>query len=533
MKHSSGEREYSYASELDEPSISVARIIHTLRGYVPTILLTLAAVAVGYAIFATAKYLMTPSQRVTTQMFRLEFKGAQSGEYPNGVKFSPAEILTTPVLLRVYNDNELQRFISFPVFTRSLFIAESNPEYERVLSEYRSRLADPKLTPVDRDRIVTEFESKRASLSKGDLAIQFVRLSQSREMPEVVVRKVLSDVLAAWSNRAVREQRVTQHRISVLSPDVVNPTALEQSEPLAAIHVLRLKIVRVINDLNDLDRVAGAELARTPNGALSIEEIRTRLEEIIRFRLEPLVTIASVNDPGAARRFMEAQLAYDQRVLAARRQSVEAVRQAINAYAMQNGASPNDLVPPSGQQPSSNISPSVGNVSPVISEGFLDRLVALANQSTDIEYRQSMISELRMAAEYVIPAENAVAYDEALLRSIGTAPSNTAAAQSVREQIEQSRKEVRQLITNVNELHRVLSATLNPSTQLYSLTGVSTTTIERGSNVSRLLGIGFLLLLLTLPVTVALCLVHSKVRAEEEELAEESLAATAAGSTTG
>ncbi|HEX6160125.1 MAG TPA: hypothetical protein VF111_08165, partial [Thermoanaerobaculia bacterium] len=241
MKHSSSEREYPYASELDEPSISVAHIIHVLRRYVPTILLTLAAVAVGYAIFAAARYLITPSQRVTTQMFRLEFKGATAGAYPNGVKFSPSEILSTPVLLRVYNDNDLQRFINFPAFTRSLFIIESNPEYERVLSEYRSRLADPKLMPVDRDRITTEFESKRASLSKADLAIQFVRLEQTREVPEVLVRKVLSDILAGWATRAVREQRVLQHRVSVLSPDVVNPTALEATEPIAAIHVLRLK----------------------------------------------------------------------------------------------------------------------------------------------------------------------------------------------------------------------------------------------------------------------------------------------------
>ena len=533
MKHSSAEREYPYATEVDEPSISVARIIHILRGYIPTILLTLAAVAVGYTIVATARYLMTPSQRVTSQMFRLEFKGAQTGEYPNGVKFSPAEILTTPVLLRVYNDNELQRFISFPVFTRSLFVAESNPEYERVLSEYRSRLADPKLTPVDRDRIASEFESKRATLSKGDLALNFVRLEQSREVPEVLVRKVLSDVLAAWSTRAVREQRVMQHRISVLSPDVVNPSNVEQTEPIAAIHVLRLKISRVVADLAELDAIPGAELARTPNGALSLEEIRTRLEEITRFRLEPLVSTAVVSDPAAARRFMETQLAYDQRLLTARRQSVEALRQAINAYALQSGTKADDAAP-SGQQTPGGSGMRGQSVSPVISEGFLDRLVDLANQSTDIEYRQAMARELRTAAEAVIPAENAVSYDEALLRAIGNAPPNPTGAQAVREQIEQSRKEVRQLIANVNELHRVLSATLNPSTQLYSLTGLSAATIERGANVSRLVGIGFLLLLLTLPLTIVLCLVHHKVREEErEELADESLPATAAESTTG
>ena len=88
-----------------EPAWSVSHLIHTLRKYFPVIFLGMVAVMVGYVIVAAAAYLLAPSQRVTTQTFRLDFKGADRGEYPNGTKFSSIEIVSPPIVLKVYQRN--------------------------------------------------------------------------------------------------------------------------------------------------------------------------------------------------------------------------------------------------------------------------------------------------------------------------------------------------------------------------------------------------------------------------------------------
>ena len=94
----SEQRQEYPSQERHEPAVSVSHLIHTLGKYLPAILLGMAAVMVVYIIVATAAYLLSPSQRSTSQAFRLDFKGADHGEYPNGVKFSTTEIVSAPIV---------------------------------------------------------------------------------------------------------------------------------------------------------------------------------------------------------------------------------------------------------------------------------------------------------------------------------------------------------------------------------------------------------------------------------------------------
>lgn len=51
-------------------------------------------------------------------------EGAADGEYPNGAKFSREEIIATPVLMRVYETNDLEQYGGFGEFA-SAFLVES------------------------------------------------------------------------------------------------------------------------------------------------------------------------------------------------------------------------------------------------------------------------------------------------------------------------------------------------------------------------------------------------------------------------
>src|SRR6266851_5651403 len=141
-----------------EPPISLSHFAHVIRNYRPIILLSLAGVAFAFLIVALAMSLFGPAERITTQIFRLDFAGAGQGEYPNKTKFNIADIINGPTLNRVWRDDHLGDYISFGNFSRSVFVLESNKQYDQLAAEYQAKLADPKLSPVDRERLQKEYE---------------------------------------------------------------------------------------------------------------------------------------------------------------------------------------------------------------------------------------------------------------------------------------------------------------------------------------------------------------------------------------
>src|SRR5258708_38008873 len=75
---------------VDRP-VSISHFMHTLQAYAPTILLSSAAIAILYVILGVAIYVLSPTQRISSQQFRLDFEGASEAKYPNGIKFSSSD----------------------------------------------------------------------------------------------------------------------------------------------------------------------------------------------------------------------------------------------------------------------------------------------------------------------------------------------------------------------------------------------------------------------------------------------------------
>ncbi|HYS52871.1 MAG TPA: hypothetical protein VER58_03775 [Thermoanaerobaculia bacterium] len=504
-----------------------------IRRYRPVILLSLACVVLAFLIIAVSVSLFGPSEEITTQTFRLDFVGAGRGEYPNKTKFNIADIISGPIVTRVWQENHLTDYISFGNFSRSVFVLESNRQYEQLAAEYQAKLADAKLSPVDRERLQREFEQKTESISKNEYAISFDHRSLKRSIPEPLARKVLLDILNDWAEFAVNQQHVIAYQVSVLSPEILAPSAIEQRDLVAAIEVLRSKANRVITNIDKFEGLPGATLARTSKDHMSLEEARIRLDEIMRFRLEPLlaaVVHASglINDRATTIRFLESQLAYDQRRLESAQRQADSIRESIAVYeepaatvAVASGAAKKPEQPKSGEA-----------VVPQLSDSFLDRLVSMTGRAADAQYRQAVVADYRKAVADTIPLKQSVAYDTTVLDELRKSFGGGAAlsAASVRSEIDQTRTEVGQLINTMNELFQIVSRNMTPSTQLFTLTGPPTTRVLRSIGAPRLALYGLLVLLIALPTIIVLCLLHNRVReeeAEEEYLRQEKKLTTA------
>jgi hypothetical protein len=507
--------------EVDRP-MSISHFVHTLHAYAPAILLSLAAIAVLYVIVAVALYVFSPAQRVTTQQFRLDFEGAAEGRYPNGIKFSSSDITSTPILLKVYQENHLDRFTNFLNFSRAIFVLESNLDYERLAADYQARLSDPKLSAIDRERMLREWQSKAAAINKNEYSLNWLRTPDSDGVPESLVKKVLLDTLTGWARYAATEQHVLKYRLTVFSPQIIDASDSD-GELIVDIQMLRSKVYKILQNIDLLREVPGAELVRSADGR-SLEEIRLRLEEIVRFRLEPLTGRVSAmgliaNRPATVR-FIETQLAYDQRYLKATQDYADTIRQSFAVYSDQPAFTPETAsAANAATRDQTHTQPQRSDtLMPQISESFLDRLMTLTSQASDVSYRQKLVDDYRRASQAVIPAQQSLSYDQEVLGQVKSSSSVAASGQpaaAVSQEIVAARNEVKELVGRVNNIYDSVSSNLSPSKELYTLTAPPLVRTERSRSLMQLLLYGVALLALSLPVIIVLCLLHARVREEE------------------
>ena len=499
-----------------EPTVSLAHIFNVLRAQIGLILTALIAVGIAYVIVAILFFVTSTSQRTTSQPFQLIFAGAANGHYPNGLTFSPVEIVSSPILIKVYNRNSLGRFLTLNDFSRSMFVLESNPAYDALAREYEARLSDSKLSTLDRERIQKEFDLKREAITKNEFSINFVRNGAAARVPESMVRAVLVDTLNVWADDAVNQQHALDYRVAVLSPNVID-RGVGGGDTVAEILMLRSQISKVVDNIKELNTLPGAELVKTPGDRLSLAEISLRLDEILRFKLEPLMTFVAtrhlVTNPASAQRFVQDQLAYDQRRLESIQANANAYRDALALYAQRT----NDT----GVSSAASSTASKGNpetVSPLINESFIDRLVELTSRSSDIEYRRNLANEYRKAAQAAIPYATAIAYDKQVLDQLqlgggAVSPQDSAYYQSTTAAI---RDEVRHLIGRINDIYQIESGNLRPSSQLFSMTAPPVTRNERSRSLTSIGLVGIVVMLSALVVVILFVLIRASMRDEED-----------------
>src|SRR6185436_4895395 len=200
-----------------------------------------------------------------------------------------------------------------------------------------------------------------------------VRSGETARVPNDLVPKVLTDILGAWANFAINEQHVLSYRVAVLSPAVIDAAPLEATDPIVAVVVLRSKIMRVLDNIREVNNLPAAELARTRDG-LSLAEIRLRLEEVLRFQLEPVVPRVRglLSNPAVTTRFLETQVSYDQRQLAAQEEVAASIRESLLVYTR-----PNNMAAPTAGAAGSARPLEGDTVISNMSDSFLDRIPSL------------------------------------------------------------------------------------------------------------------------------------------------------------
>jgi len=518
-----GDRTAEY-DDLDAPKPFLEPLLRDLRPYRRIIwgilgLAALAMVVAGLALWVV----FYPTEKTASLDFGLDFDGVQEWKYPNGMKFSMEDIISEPVVRRVFDENGLQRYTTYEKFRTSLVVTSVNRELDTMELEYRGRLSDTKLASVDRQRLEREFREKAAALKTSKFTLALFRSERLREMDSALMEKVLRGILAAWADDAAKIRGAMKYDLPVYSVAMLQKEFLQSEDYLIGIDMLRNKINRAILNINQLMKVPGIQVFRLPGSGASLPEIRVRLDDLNMFRIAPTIALIRVTglsrDPAAAMRYIENRLfevGLDQSLEQDRGRKT---REALEVYigtekrAVGTSTGKGEGFTASGRESGT------AAIIPQFGESFIDRLMSLANRNSDVAFRQDLTERIILSGLRQVDAAKETAFYKELQgsfrggmksRTDGVSPRSVV-MKDIETRFTSASAELEKCLDETRQIYELISArNLRPASALYSTErGMSMNSIS-AFPVKRFLVLGLLFVGFAGFVAVAGALLHTR-----------------------
>ena len=137
-------------SEDERDDVSIVGLLKPLWDHRRLLVVTTLAMTALAVLLSAVHYWWQPVRWTASLEFRPTFEGAELGKYPNGLPFAPSDIIDPSVLDQVFDTNQIQDFCARNDFRSTFFLEQRLSELQLIDSDYQSRLADTRLSVVDR-----------------------------------------------------------------------------------------------------------------------------------------------------------------------------------------------------------------------------------------------------------------------------------------------------------------------------------------------------------------------------------------------
>lgn len=380
-------------------------------------------VALGFLL---AVYIIRPSQQEMVLPVRLRFDGVEKGLYPNGMPFSPQDIVSTSVLQKVYEKNHLGAFMKFAEFKDGFSVIEGNVAVERLRREYASKLDDRKLSAVERNRVEDEYQSKVKALRNGEFRIVglFQSAAFSKWQPDLA-GKVLTDIMETWVEQS-RGRGVFKFDINVFSDNILNDIKQGEDDYLVQVDRLRVSIKRILKNLDTLSAIPGSNLIRVGDRNISLGELEVSLRDDFKFKLgtiqSAIYAFGFYRNRTLSEAYIQDQLFNLQLDRQANAGKIKVVDDALAGYSSNRSGSAGAASGVAGG--SAGIA--AGTMIPQLGESFLDRVIDLSTQKADVEYRQDLTTKNIAIGQEMVDIDKEKQLYERMLKTLAQENSDDA-----------------------------------------------------------------------------------------------------------
>lgn len=474
------------------------------KSRVPIVAVTVVTTLVVAAAAAAYLLWLQPVRRSSVLEFRPMFTGAADGKYPNDLPFATTDITDATNLDLVYDRNAIQQFCARDLFRGAFFVDERSDEASFLQLEYQTRLADPRLTTVDRQAIVAEYEAKRDGLPV-QYRLTFVKPPQCSGLPDVVVAKAMTDLLATWATESEQKRGVLNLRIDVPTPAMLDVDGELDTAPVVRADLVRSAILRIVANVEKLEQTPGAHLIRVGPDGLGLTEVRNKLTDLVHSRLEPLAIAARTSASAEWAKNMVAAAERDQHAGTARAASYQS---ALRDYSTTVTGQPTGSAPP--PRTPAKTSEEAG-LSPQVF-AFMQRMTDLS--APNQKFRQELTRSMLDATADAIAAEQRASYYRGLLTPGGATVSEA----EFNRQLNAIVKEGKALTQRVDDLYAEFSrVALRPEAGMYRTVTPVTNEVSRPFSTRQALFIVLAAFFASLIAVVAYVLVRDRLRAGAPE----------------
>ena len=439
------------------------------------------------------------------------------GEYPNGMKFSSAEIVSTPILAKVFEANDLEQYLTLQEFSDAIFILESNPSIQLLDQEYQARLSDTKMPLIDRQLLEEEYRAQREALKVADFSLNLLRHETAGSIPGGLASKVLTDILATWAENADQRKGALKYRTAVYSRNFVRKDVIAAEDYIVGVDILRSKINQLLDNIKKVSQIPGANVVRVGEKRISLAEVEANLRDSLNFKLRPLVGL--IRSAGLLKDSESTLLYVEKRLFDIKLESEESdqrvriLQDALNQYMQEKGSR---LLQPGEGRGTGLLGPSTPALIPQLGASFLDRLIEMSTESNDVVFRQSITERVIQEGLKKASLDRETAYYQDLLttiRGISKRRSSQGPVERVKSKSEAVLNDLLQALDDLQSIYQELSAQhLNPRTLLYEILEPAEASSERSIPLTSMALYGAIILFLTFFITVLGCFLHSSFR---------------------
>lgn len=358
-------------------------------------------------------YLLSNKTVRYSQVFDLTFEGLRSGEFPNGSPFLISDITSPTVLNRVYRQNGLEDFgLDLDEFRRSVNIQSYAPNYALIRAKYDGLLADKKLTPADIADLQKQMLAELQAARSGAVIITML-LPQSRSLTSDVAQKVLLDIPKAWASRAITEQGVLKPNLPVYSERIFDKQRFDNLDYLLGMDLLLENIRQIRGNIANLKTEPNASTLIDDESGFTLVDLDKAIQDVadydIRQIIDPIKELGISRKPEVVRLYYTRRLADLQQEQELWRLRSQTIRSVLNVYSREASTASNVEGGPAAQ---SNLVPQLG-------DAFLDRLLEVSRQGSDLDFRQKMTEEILNYENKAIDLEQQVNDIRRILTTMG------------------------------------------------------------------------------------------------------------------
>ncbi len=288
-----------YEDAYSNDSLSILDIIHILLEkkwliLVLTFLLIIIICSAGYLY-----YKLSPSYKTGELNFNLSFKGAEEFKYPNGTDFSEADIISTPILQKVYEKLYLENYFDgFNEFINCISISKYNPELTFLNYSFNDKL-DKKLTVSERYALEQEFQRKTAIMKKQPSYILSLNYpgGVKYNIPNSVISRILYAIINQWLEDAKTEKAVTSYDIDVIK-NGVDVKIIEGSDLFNSSDYLRKYLNLLESQLNNMIKLPNAKHIYINDGGIefSLKDVQNKIMYVKDYLVNPLFYLIKIKN---------------------------------------------------------------------------------------------------------------------------------------------------------------------------------------------------------------------------------------------